>query len=430
MTNRDPQFCNTGVADYRVGEMSGNGMKLLYAGFDGLDVTFKGRIPQSAIDILERGKEGAIEFKQPQLVEINKKAFCGYVGPTGLRDGGYSFIVDTGELGFKWFFSKSQRLENWGIRVSCRSATLAAYGFDETVNRMYAELDAIGATVLEEAIGRVDFAVDWRMPHDFRLDPSCFAMHGTSKSSTHNETMGEAWRSRRCTGITIGKMPGRQICIYDKRAEIVEKRKAHWWKIWGIDRDQLDASGEQVWRVEIRAGKDHLRKAFGIKTWGDLREKLGDVYQTALLRIRYKARNWKEDENTSRVPDSPLWDGVREKIAGDLFEWSSGAEPGVVKQVMIEQQRQTISAQIVGLSANLAVLTGMDPEQLHGLPGRIAEMIAKHVEGMDVKEFRRKMHKVHRRYEFIDIDGVILDERTIIAAGTSFGGGETSPNVC
>jgi hypothetical protein len=78
-------------------------MELIYAGFDGLDVTFMGCIP----DVLEAGKEAAQELKERQYVEIG--GFKGHVGPTGLRDGGYSYIVDTGDLGFTWFISKSQR---------------------------------------------------------------------------------------------------------------------------------------------------------------------------------------------------------------------------------------------------------------------------------------------------------------------------------
>ncbi len=403
-------------------------MKLIYSGFDGLDVTFKGYLPKAAIDVLERGKEGAIELKQNQPVDIGD--FHGFVGPAGLRDGGYSFIVDTGELGFKWFFSKSQRKDNWGIRVSCRSATLATYGFDETVARMYAELDAIGATVFEEAIGRVDFAVDFRLPDDFRLDPDCFAMHGTSKLRGHKEIGGESWRRRRCTGLTIGMMPGRQICIYDKKAEIVEKRKAHWWKIWGIDRDEFTASGDQIFRVEIRAGKDHLRKQFGIKSWRDLREKLGDVFRTALKRICYKARRWEDHENTSRIPDNDLWLGVRERLENDLFEWSSGAEPGVVKQVMASQQKQVISAMMVGLSANLAVLSQVSPDRLADLPQMVFDVISNNIQGdRKTKEFRAKMRKVQRKYEFYNDDGEIY-ERTIAASQTANFGGAQRPTIC
>ncbi|MBV17510.1 MAG: hypothetical protein CMO05_08550 [Thalassospira sp.] len=381
-------------------------MKLIYAGFDGLDVTFKGCIPLSAVEVLEGGKEAAQELKQRQYVEIGD--FKGHVGPTGLRDGGYSFIVDTGDLGFTWFMSKSQRKENWGIRVSCKSATLAAFGFEQAVARMYDELDAIGATVLEESISRVDFAMDWRVSGDFRIDPDRFSMHGTTTLGQSGDEWNQAWRGQRCTGFTIGKMPGRQICIYDKRLEVVKKQKGHWWSIWDIDRDELDEAGDQIWRLEIRAGKKHLKEHWGITRWPDLRKALGDIFKDALVQVRYKSRAWEKNENVSRIDDDEFWCAAKDCITRDLSDWSSNATPGVIKQVMEDQQRQTITAQLVGLSANLAVLSGMDHDKIAvDLPAQIATLITDHVRGPKVKDFKRKMRKVTRRYEIIDRDGVV-----------------------
>jgi hypothetical protein len=402
-------------------------MDLIYAGFDGLDVTFQGFIPSQAIERFEAAKQTAQETKQETFAQVGK--FKGHVAETGAR-GGYTYRVDTGNLGFTWFFSKSRKREGWNIRVSCKSATLAAYGFDETINRMYADLEAVGATVLQEAIARVDFAMDWRMPGSFRLDPHRFALHGTTKADMHGEEIGQHWQKRQCTGMTIGKMPGRQICIYDKRRDIVAKRKDEWWKIWGLDRDEFERSGDQMWRIELRAGKKHLKEQWGVTSWADLRAKLGDIYAHALLRIRYKADLWDEDDNVTRVDDDPMWDRCRDVVAENLFGYTSGALPGVVKQVMHDQQRQTIAAMMVGLSANLAVLCGVDKDQLWELPRVISEMIAANVKGENAKEFKLKMKKIHRRYEIYDEDGVILDERAIAAVGTAARWGEASPNAC
>ncbi|MBO6807243.1 hypothetical protein [Thalassospira sp.] len=402
-------------------------MDLIYAGFDGLDVTFQGFIPSQAIERFEAAKQTAQETKQETFAQVGK--FKGHVAETGAR-GGYTYRVDTGNLGFTWFFSKSRKREGWNIRVSCKSATLAAYGFDETINRMYADLEAVGATVLQEAIARVDFAMDWRMPGDFRLDPHRFALHGTTKADMHGEEIGQHWQKRQCTGMTIGKMPGRQICIYDKRRDIVAKRKNEWWKIWGLDRDEFEASGDQMWRIELRAGKKHLKEQWGVTSWADLRAKLGDIYANALLRIRYKADLWDENDNVTRVDDDPMWDRCRDVVAENLFEYTSGALPGVVKQVMHDQQRQTIAAMMVGLSANLAVLSGVDKDQLWELPRVISEMIAANVKGENAKEFKLKMKKIHRRYEIYDEDGVILDERAIAEVGAAARWSEASPNAC
>jgi hypothetical protein len=385
-------------------------MDLLYAGFDGLDVAFQGCIPIAAVDDLDDAKDRAQQSKRAAYVEIG--GFKGHVAETGAK-GGFAFCVDTGDMGFTWFFAKNQNHERWNIRVSCKSATLAACGFDGTVKRMYQELDAIGATVLEERIGRVDFAIDWRVPGDFRLDPERFAMHGTTKADMHGAEITEHWQARKCTGINIGKMPGRQISIYDKRRDIVAKRKAEWWSIWGIDREEFEASGDQIYRIEVRAGKKHLKEQWGILTWSDLQDKLGDVYAHAFMRIRYKECRWGEGENVSRVDDDAWWDKAREIIQENLFEWSCGTEPGVVKQVMEDQQKATIASQIIGLSANFAVLANVSEGELEYLPGVIASMISNSF-GQDLEEreegkqaFAEKMQKVFRRYEIIDRDGVI-----------------------
>ncbi|AUG55722.1 hypothetical protein [Thalassospira marina] len=402
-------------------------MDLIYAGFDGLDVTFQGFIPLRAVELFEAAKVTAQETKQETFAQVG--LFKGHVAETGAR-GGYTFRVDTGNLGFTWFFSKSQKREGWNIRVSCKSATLAAYGFEGAISRMYADLDAVGATVLQEAIARIDFAMDWRMPGDFRLDPHRFALHGTTKADMHGEEIGQHWQKRQCTGLTIGKMPGRQICIYDKRRDIVAKRKDEWWKIWGIDRDEFETSGDQMWRIELRAGKKHLKDQWGVTSWADLRAKLGDIYAHALLRIRYKAELWDETDNVTRIPDDEMWESCRRVVGENLFEYSSNATPGVVKQVMQEQQRQTISAMMIGLSANFAVLAGVRKDRLAELPKLISEMIANNVKGESVKEFKDKMTKVFRRYEIHDEDGVILNERTIAASQTAHCGGAESPVIC
>lgn len=379
-------------------------MDLIYAGFDGLDVSFQGCIPLAAVDDLDDAKARAQQSKQPAYVEIG--GFKGHVAETGAR-GGFAFCVDTGDLGFTWFFGTNQKTEKWNLRVSCKSATLAACGFEGTVARMYQELDAIGATVLKESISRVDFAMDWRVDGDFRLDPERFAMHGTTKAEMHGAEITHHWQARKCTGLNIGKMPGRQISIYDKRRDIVAKRKSEWWEIWGIDRDELEASGDQIYRIEVRAGKTHLKEQWGIRTWADLRDKLGDVYAHSMIRIRYKRDRWEEQENVTRIADDDWWCKAREIIKENLFEWSCGAEPGVVKQVMEDQQKQTIAAQMIGLSANFAVLSGLPESRLETLPGLVAAMISQSFEGENIKEFCLKMNKVFRRYEIIDPDGVV-----------------------
>ena len=76
------------------------------------------------------------------------------------------------------------------------------------------------------SINRVDFAVDILAP-GFVLDPDAFVFHSQSNRKTvaefeQIETIG---RSGRFTSVTIGKMPGWQVIVYDKQEEVLAKCK-------------------------------------------------------------------------------------------------------------------------------------------------------------------------------------------------------------
>ena len=74
--------------------------------------------------------------------------------------------------------------------------------------------------------------------------------------------------------MRIGKMPGREVTVYDKRADLIAKGKPEWWTIYNDLRkadgkpvlDPTDRASSQIWRVEVRAGKDHLKDRWGITT--------------------------------------------------------------------------------------------------------------------------------------------------------------------
>ena len=108
---------------------------------------------------------------------------------------------------------------------------------------------------------------------------------------------------RVCESVTIGKMPGRQIIVYDKRREAIDKRKPHWFKVWGINPNDRT---KQVWRVKLHAGKAHLRDGWNMRTFADVEAAIGDVFKTALEDVRY-VDGHQTDSNVSRQTPHPLW---------------------------------------------------------------------------------------------------------------------------
>jgi hypothetical protein len=66
-------------------------------------------------------------------------------------------------------------------------------------------------------------------------------------------------------------MPGKQIILYDKTAEARAKQAVHWFEVWKIDPKDPDAL---VWRLELRLGRNELKRVQRIKSFDDLRERL------------------------------------------------------------------------------------------------------------------------------------------------------------
>tara|TARA_R110000868_G_scaffold409595_1_gene695400 strand:- start:6631 stop:7803 length:1173 start_codon:yes stop_codon:yes gene_type:complete len=378
-------------------------MIIVHKGFDGLDVAFRANISKELYDMLSGAKERAIEEHEPQLIEWNGVEM--HVQSSGAQ--GYQFRCDTGPLGATWFIKKPNRKDEWGIRVSCKSLPLAVRGLGRVRVDLHAFLDAIAGpvTARDVSIGRVDYAVDILAPQ-FELCSDNFVMHSSSRRTEFKDVEIDG-TSGRTTGVRIGSMPFRQLNVYDKRADIIKKRKVEWWKIYNTNLqamgkpslDPKDPEQSRVWRFEFRVGKRHLKDRWNLRTWANLDNLLADVIRKLSEAIRYARPTL--DSNRSRWPDDLLWAQVKDEIANDLAEMASGIEPGVIKDIWRNEFAALLLGQIIGLSATLSVLTDGDAEGQRDLPDRIAREID-HAQRFDQADFERKRSRAKARYRFID----------------------------
>ena len=150
-------------------------IKLLRTGFDAMDVAFKGTLPRDTLEKLEEAREEAQKNQRPVLLHIGPAKIPVHVHEHG-KKGGYRYRLDTGPEGEIWFIKNIDDAEQWNIFVSPRAFQLALRGLEGTIGNLFAQLDAMGATVVSESINRVDFAVDVLAP-DFELDPALFVAH-------------------------------------------------------------------------------------------------------------------------------------------------------------------------------------------------------------------------------------------------------------
>jgi len=382
-------------------------LKPIYWNFDGLDVAFQGAIPQDLCDVLDQAKAAAQETRAKTLVEWRGE--CMHVAETGAK-GGYAYICDTGPTGAVWFFSKNQKSTNWNIRVSVRSNALASMGLGRVRAELYRFLESIGTKVGDESISRIDYCMDFLdaeieavIGAPFAIDPHAFVMHSHTSRADHMDEMDVHGVSGRVTSVTCGKMPGRQVIIYDKSAEVRQKKKPEWWEHWNAVRTRQGlpplTGNERIWRVELRAGKDHLKDRWGVTAWAQLDDKTGDVFARALDDIRYTIPSTTDSERF-RWADHTVWQAARRIVADDLAEMTCGAAPGVVKDVRHEQLRQTITAQMQGLAATYSVACGTEPDA-DCLSAEIGETVHDFM-SKEPKKFQESRKRALQRYRFID----------------------------
>ncbi|WP_390911851.1 hypothetical protein [Pseudosulfitobacter sp. SM2401] len=368
-------------------------MTILHKGFDTIALSIKAALTPEFLDYLETEQTRAKADNASVLCRYGDVQFhLKHHGGTG-----YQFLLDGGPDGASWAFKRPHPKDPWGVRINIGSRHLALYGLGRAKAHVEDTLAAWGIRFQADdvSIARVDFCVDVFAP-SFTLQPEHFVMHsGTGRRDYITDTdKAVNGKSGRTTSVTLGKMPNRQVIVYDKRAEVIARSKTYWWAIWNdtlrkqnlpplryvtvrresgpdaspvtlpyvenadhfIDATQPDIS--RVWRVEFRAGKAYLKDTWGIRTWGQLFDLFGDLIQQTGETVRYTAPN--NDPNRSRWPSHPIWDAIVAEMTDDLLEMHSGANPNPIKEVHKGTHISVLIRNILGTSISLAALNGVD----------------------------------------------------------------------
>jgi len=328
--------------------------KILRKGFDSLDVAFQGAMPSGALDVLRSAK--ALATSEGRAVLVNVGGIDGHVGETGAK-GGYAFRFDTGLDGEIWLIKDSRDCEQWNLRVTVRAVQLALDGYDVVRDRLFEKLEKWGAKVITESVARADYAVDF-IADELQLRPDDFVFHSHSRCQEHREIPegGTGFsierRSGRVTGITVGKMPGRQVTVYDKRLEQIYKVGSPWWKLWGFEKEDCP----RVWRVEVRAGKKHLTD-WGVKTFGDLEAEAVAMFGAAMQAVRMTAG--RDESNVSRLENHPFWDLAVDQVKAALEPYTTDAQRSEILAGTREEILEMYRKQVMGLCVSYAVAQGM-----------------------------------------------------------------------
>jgi len=381
--------------------MNINTMNIIYSGYDTITFAVQGALSPKAREHLEHTRALAKKKDEMQPLEYLNDVLAANIRPKGFS-GGYAYCVDTGPLGQMFSFKDNLGLSQWNGFVKIRSGALLVLGFQEAVEVALRNLELIGFTRVQIGMHRVDYCMDFLNPR-IELDPKDFITHSRVTKSVHYSStehlengVRSIVRADHVESITLGKMPNRQIIVYDKRKEAISKKNLHWFKVWGLDKSDITQS---VLRVELRAGRDELKK-YKIRSFEQLDERIGDTFKSIIQSMRHVEPRG-EAKNVSRLPLSPLWQSVTEQVKTRLGDHMTGLDVDTYKEVEREGQARMHEANIMGHIASMSLCKDIPYAD-------IPDVISKHLrERLNVytcdenSNFAKSYVRARDRYRFI-----------------------------
>tara|TARA_R110000868_G_scaffold194517_3_gene439954 strand:- start:3563 stop:4720 length:1158 start_codon:yes stop_codon:yes gene_type:complete len=342
--------------------------QVLYSGYDTLDIAFSGAFPHTVLESLEAARTDAESFEKEQPAQIGPDNVPVLVKPNGRR-GGFRYVFDNGPTGAIFAAKKNTDPKQWNLFVSVRALRLLTLGYTGTKEWLHETLAAMGFQITEISVNRIDFAVDILAP-EFKLDIANFIAPAQAKARPYwskenwieSETNApkSVLRGRRFESVTIGTMPNRQIIVYDKRRAALDKRELYWFDAWGLDKNDPSA---QVWRIEIRAGRDALAKLTIKRPFEFVEAVAKNFFIKAADEIRYIEKS-SEQKNISRIPSHAIWI----LLQSTLENLPTNPSPPLIESRALEMLRRQrldmATKQGCGNLINALILDGMAPEKI------------------------------------------------------------------
>lgn len=382
-------------------------MEIIYSGFDKVEFSVQGNLPREELDALERHRTEAEKQRSAILATLGPGHLDAHVHDSGMR-GGYRYRIDTGPCGVIVACKNNTNPNLWNLSVVVRAATLATMGLDAALKLAWDTLEKLGTTILSHSVRRLDYAMDIRMAEwDLRLDS--FVAHSRTTIHPHwghdkpqpNHFDLEAdsiVRGKRIETVTLGRMPGRAVCVYDKRRKINSCPSEAWWyKVWDIDPNTPDL---EVMRVELRAGKHELKHKWQIVTFDDVRNSLADVFAALTSDVRYLARH-QSDSNVKRQRTDPVWELVRMHLEANLKEMRSGLTRDQFKEIKREQAKRVYEAQIRGNAAGLVVAFGLSAEEAEIQLPELLRSLGSRAVNDSTGKFEHSINRAQDRLRFL-----------------------------
>lgn len=368
--------------------------EVIRSGFDKLELSLNVVIPEDLCERLAAAKEFAQE-----LANSDRHAKCGssfngmdLVVRSNGGAGGYAYSFETFGLEANWFMRTSTSRLGWNVRVAIRARPLVLNGIGWVKDKLEETARAFGLVIPENgvSIARIDYAVDCLAP-GFEFDAENFVVHSSCNTIRHLEEseMGVSGKSWKASSMRVGGITRKQIGIYDKLREVRQKRDRRMPLIWDAAREAAHArplvyrgkEADDIWRVELRAGKEYLKGKWDVTGWGSLFDQLDAIFEDMLKSMRYAAPT--SDTNRSRWPNHPLWEIVSKEIAENAMQDVPTVTCEQLKEATLRDKLEWFETNLLGNMVSHAVLSDIAPERFEA---HMDELIPK----------LRHLNRIHR----------------------------------
>jgi hypothetical protein len=338
---------------------------VIYDGFDGLDLSYRVRLPDEFVLALRDAKARA--GRKASAVPLTYRDQVMMAGQTGSR-GGYAYSVDTGEMGGKWFFRDRSNLTNlWGARVSARSLAVALRGPVGLKREFDAFLSDLGCNVgpADCFVTRADYAVDMLAP-GFEPVVEHFVRHRSTRWEKFEAA--KEFGTYRTSGVLLGRMPNRELNVYLKTLEIAVRKKPYLFDIWrasiasrGLGNIELLANSP-IWRFELRAGRKALEFSCGLRSWAEFTRLAPRVLLDVHKRIRHASPT--SDSNRSRWPNSSYSDAIEAILDGLKLDDDAPPLSREILASLAVARDQASWNSLMGCAIGMAAFRGIEYSQL------------------------------------------------------------------
>lgn len=382
----------------------------LSQGWDSWQEAFELLPSEKLVDRLEKAKARALELSaaSDSVVPFNMNGFSMMAHAYASK--GSSFRLSCGD--FLFMIGSGHHKKKWQVSVRYLSAGLWERGLSalqelvrailwtgeefegNKTDRPDRRMEGHQAGV---RVSRADYCFDFYCP-DFqrefrpRLQEAVVA-HSSVKSHAHADCWAKGGRGET---LNIGMISGVQVAIYDKTKEIVEASGKEWMiDLWLIATDGewiWDEKPDNVWRLEIRLGKQFLKDR-NVRNCGQVLEQRDELLTEALY-TRRLTRPSRTDQDRKRWPLHPLWSLAVEAISNTKVMVPLGHQVTGRRNALATAQEK----QILGSLRALSVLRGGKYDR-----DLIESFLLKAEEEIEADpEHDRKVDAARFRYEHVD----------------------------